>query len=256
MLAFGSVSPRKLLTLCAERFELRLNRAASNPPASADRQAATAPAGAETAARFLEDNWKARTFEQKLKANSPERTEDIVRHGLPMLVELVAPTAKIVRDERLPDVPLIFEQAGGRCGLGICTQANMTSRAALLKRLKQQFALKRLARLAVVCDDRVPFTENARAARQYLVDLEQQQAVAVFPSVKALAALDALRELLSDAKSGDLACQGEAVSPVTVREWLKKHLPGVLLDLVDEVFGTESNDVNRDQSDMPASRVV
>ena len=236
LLALGSVSPRKLLTLCAERFEIRARRDADDEAGPADRRAP--PTAVEAVPDFLQDAWTA-GIEQKRKANSPDRTEDIVRHALPMLVELVEPAAKLVRDEPLKDVPLVFEQAGRRLGLATCTQANMTSRAALLKRLKQQLALGRLARLVVVCDDRVPFTESARAARQYLVELEEQQAVAVFPSVEVLATLDALREIISDAKSGDLTCHGEAVSPVTVREWLKEHLPGVLLDFVDEVLGTQ-----------------
>ena len=46
----------------------------------------------------------------------------------------------------------------------------------------------------------------------------------MFPPVDALAALDAVRELLSDAKSGDLAYQGDTISPQTVEEWLAAHL--------------------------------
>jgi len=243
LLALGSVSPRKLLTVCAERFETRASRAAEGSPVSEDETVAATTSAANATASFLDDSWQKRV-EEKLAANSSERTEEIVRHGLPMLVELVAPAARLVRDEQLPDVPLILESAAGRSGLSFCTQSNMTSRAAQLKRLKQQFSLRRLKRLVLVCDARVPLTQNAKAARQYLGELEQQHAVVIFPAVEALAALDALRELLSDAKSGDLAHRGEAVTPQTVREWLKGHLPGGLCDFVDEVLGTQAGESN------------
>jgi hypothetical protein len=237
-----------LLTLCAERFETRGNRAAAGSNASQVETATTSASGAETTASFLEDSWET-CVEQKLAANSPEKTEDIVRHGFPMLVELVAPAAKPVRDEQLADVPLVFEGAGGRSGLSFCTQSNMNSRAAQLKRLKQQVSLQRLQRLVLVCDARVPLTPNARAARQYLGELEEQQAVVVFPAVEVLAALDALRELLSDAKSGDLAFHGDTVAPQTVREWLKGHLPAALFEFVDEILGTQMKGEREKTSD-------
>jgi hypothetical protein len=67
--------------------------------------------------------------------------------------------------------------------------------------------------------------------------------------VEALAALDALRELLSDAKSGDLAYRGDTVAPQTVREWLKGHLPAALCDFVDKVLATQTTDARAKTSD-------
>lgn len=241
------VSPRRLLGLCAERFESRLH----SPQGVAE----TVPGatlleirdGAVEVADFLAEKFGA-VAEQKLAQSVPERTEDIVRHGLPLVVNLVAPEEKLVHDDELPDVSLIFEGAGGRSGVSVCTQSNMTSLAARLKRLKSQVALRRLERLVVVRDARVPISAGAKAARQYLGDLEQQSAIVSFPSVEALAALDALRELLSDSMSGDLAHRGRALSPQTVGEWLVLHLSGEVRDFVDEVLGR-----NRPAGPVPAS---
>jgi hypothetical protein len=108
-------------------------------------------------------------------------------------------------------------------------------------------AAKRLDRLVLLRDSRTPVSPGAKSARQYLEDLEQEATV-VFPSVEALAALDALRELLSDAKSGDLACRGEAVSPATVEEWLLANLSPGLRDLVDEVLGSKEDDLERNRA--------
>lgn len=254
LLAKGAVTPRKLLVHCAERYETRFSRPAAEPAAESARSEAASVSGAGVSA-FLDDRWQS-CLEQKLAASSPERTEEIVRHGLPMLVELVAPTAKLVRDEHLPDVPLVFQGPAGRTGVSLCTQSNMNSFATQLRRLKTQFTPERLARLVLVRDARVPISAGARRARQYLEELEQQHALIVYPPVEALAALDALRELLSDAKSGDLAYRGEAVAPATVAEWLQGHLAGCLSDFVDDVLGKASGDADPAGSDTRAIELL
>jgi hypothetical protein len=228
-----SVTPRKLLGLCAERYERWLH-----PPAQATSAAdsTAAPPRGPSVAAFLKDAW-ASCFDQKLAANAAETTEEIVRHGMPLLVQLTTPHVKLVRDDLMADVSLIFEGPQGRAGLSICTQSNMNSLAARLKRLKSQLALRRLDRLALLRDSRIPVSAGAKAVRQHLEDLESQHVLSVLPSVEALAALDALRELLSDAKSGDLACRGKAIAPEMVEEWLAAHLPGALCDFADQILG-------------------
>lgn len=237
-----SVTPRKLLSLCAERFETRARPAPGpdreslgpEPRPQPDSRARSVPA-------FLEDRWET-ALERTLAANAPSQTEEIVRHGLPLVVQIVAPETTLVRDEQLRDVSLVFETSGKKSGVSICTQSNMTSLAARLKRLKTQFATGRVDRLTIVRDSRVPITPSAKAAKQYLGELEAQGARVIFPAQEALAALDALRGLLSDAKSGDLACDGQAVSPQTVEEWLTAHLAESLRTLVDEVFAADAGD--------------
>lgn len=227
LFATGPVSPRKMLVLCAERYEARMNADATLPPP---------PPVAPTT--FLAEKWSA-VLEQKLSANAPDRTEEIVRHGLPLLVNLLAPETKLVRDDQLPDVSLIFEGPAGRTGVSLCTQSNMTSLAKRLKRLKDQLAQRRLRRLVIVRDSRVPVTTGARIARQLLDELEQQAAI-LFPSPEVLAALDALRALLSDAKSGDLALEGDAILPRTVEEWLLANLPRNVRDFAAEILDSSS----------------
>lgn len=230
----GGVSPRKLLSLCAERFESLRTPAGEPQPGDSPTVAASAPPPRDIPA-FLSEKWDS-CVEQKLKDSVPDRTEEIVRHGLPLLVRLVSPNAKLTSDDLLRDVELVFEGPQGRTGVSLCTQSNMTSLASRLKRLKSQLGSQRLDRLVILRDSRVPISPGAKTTRQHLEELERQAAV-VFPSVEALAALDALRDLLSDAKSGDLACHGEAVPPETVEEWLRAHLARGLQDFVDGVFG-------------------
>jgi hypothetical protein len=230
LFAKGFVSPRRLLSLCAERYETRAALSAST-----DGQPPAGPSEESTAeSRFLACQWEA-CLAQKLANSAPESTEEILRHGLPLLVRIVAPRMKVVRDEQLPDVPLVFEGELGRTGLSVCTQSNMNSLVAQLKRLKTQLALQRLQQLVIVRDPRVPIPATAKTTLKHLGDLEQQRSLVVSPPVEALAALDALRELLSDAKSGDLTCEGEVITGPAVERWLATQLPANLRGLVGEL---------------------
>lgn len=249
LIAGGSVSPRKLLTFCAEKFETRCRPAASESQELIAEQVSVSPTSltmsqpvrppenrSQRVAEFLSDRWES-TLEAKLAANTAESTEEIVRHGLPMLARIVAPNLKLVREDQLADVELIFECLGGRSGLSLCAQSNMKSLGNRFKRLKGQFAQSRLRRLVLLRDSRVPLSKTAKVARQDLADLEQAGAVVVHPTVEVLAAIDAIRSLLSDAISGDLNCDDSVVPPQTVSDWIEMHLAADLRQFVSHVIG-------------------
>ncbi len=88
----GSVSPRRLLSLCATRFETRTVTRRPRAKRHAEPEGMPVPTAspAERMATFLEETWQI-AVEQKLATNAPEKTEEIVRHGLPLLVKLAAP---------------------------------------------------------------------------------------------------------------------------------------------------------------------
>ena len=236
--AVDELTPRRLIATCADRFATWIARGstAETAPVIAPVSTTDSSNPAERVETFLDEEWKTRV-ERTVSLNRPELTEDIVRHGLPQLVQILAPQWGPVRDDQLPDVPLIFAGPSGRTGISICTQANMNSVTAQLKRLKTQFTPERLSRLIVLRDGRVPLSKGAKVASQALAHLADQGAEIVEHSTEVFAALDALRGLLSEAKSGDLARDGQTVTPQTVEEWLRRHLPDGLRDFVDEIVG-------------------
>ena len=235
----GSVTPRKLLTQCAERFDAL--RQPSGIPETDD----TPPA--KTISDFLDETW-ATILETKLKSNQPEQTEEILRHSLPMVAQLVEPGLKLVNDDQLPDVSLILEGRFGRTGVSVCAHSNMTSLSARLKRLKSQAELQRLDRLVIVRDSRVPVSPTAKKAKESLSELQQRGVALVHPALEVLAALDALRALLSDARSGDLAFRGDPVVPQTLEEWFAKHLSNNLhafvREIIDVAGGAQESDAD------------
>ena len=205
-IASGENTPRRLIAACAARFDVLTEGAAVHPLDT-----------------FLDDWWN-RQLADRVAANDPDQTETILRHALPPLFTLLGLAAEPVSAEGLDDIPLIFQQAERRLGLSICTQWHMNSLAARLRRLKDQWSRRQLQRLVVVRDPRRPLSKTANKARQYLEQLQQQQVSVLHVEPGMLAQLDTLRTLLSDARSGDLAWQGEPVPADALDTWLRRQI--------------------------------
>ena len=236
------VTPRQLLARCAERFDV-LNSIPQSTDRAKDVSRVEQPIApsivptqeAGSVDQFLADRWET-TVEEKLQSNDPDHTEDILRHALPTTVNLLHSDVRAVQDEQLKDVSLILERNADRTGLSVCVQANMTSLSARLKRLNDQFNMQRLNRLVIVRDHRVPISDTAKKAKEHLRRLEENGAKVVYPSLEVLAALDALRALLSDARSGDLSAHGDTIPPATLEEWFASHLADDLQEFVNDVL--------------------
>jgi hypothetical protein len=184
---------------------------------------------------FLEQTWDQRLEAARARVGV-EQSDAILEHGLPLLVDLAGKEWKQVEDAPLRDVDLVLESPDGRVGVSLCNQKHMTSLAGRLRRLGEQLqGKKKLQKLVLLRDARLAVSAKAAKTHAYLDRLTQQDGRLVRPTVEVLAALEALRALLSDAKSGDLAHDGETVEPATVRRWLADHLPPVLRRFLDEV---------------------
>lgn len=219
----GRCTPRRLLGVCAEKFDaLRSGvQAAPLPP----------------------DVVIAGQWQQQLEQSGglPEKTNEILLHGLPLLCELTGRRWRL-RDHTLPrDVSLVAESQAGQVSISLCNHENMTSLAGMLRRLNADAP----ARLVLLRDERLTLGRHATKTRQYSDELLSKGARWVKPSPEALAALDALRILLSEAKSGNLAHRGETLATATVEQWLKKNLPLSLKDLLDDLL-PESSAVETD----------
>jgi hypothetical protein len=241
--AVDELTPRRLLATCAERFENWLANpvASTNEVGTTDLKNSTTEKDQTKASHdeFLAKEWQERVA-QCLAESRPERTEEIVRHGLPELVDIVAPQWTTTSDKLLPDVHVILDGPTGEVGISVCVQSNMQSVGGQFKRLKTQWSLKRLTRLVLVQDSRLPLTKGAKVARQTLDELEALGIRIVVPSVDLLSNLDALRGILSDAKSGDLANRGESIFPQRAVERLVELIPADLRRFVDELTKSSS----------------
>lgn len=233
--------PRKVIAAASVAFERLARVVEPTPPASAD--------------AFVGDAYAARRA-AAIEQGRPEESRDTLMHGLPLLYAVRgAPRSA----QRLPGVDLVLTARDGLVGVAICNETNMRSLAARLRHLSSSGDTSSGARLALVRDPRLPISKGAKKTLEYLADLEQRGARVVSPSVEALAALSALRSLLSDARAGDLAARGDAVGEATVSAWLAKNLDDALADLCDAIEGTANPAgaaLARELSDLVVRRCV
>ncbi len=218
---------RKLLSVCAEQYETARTGMVPRPEPVPD---------------FLERIWRERfeqSVAQSLASASAEQTDAIVRHGLPLLLNLIEDPPAQTRDLALRDVDFVLQTDSGRVGVSLCNHLNMTSLAGRLRRLLEQLDRRKLVKLVLLRDSRLTISAGARKAREYLDDLTGREARLLQPTPEALAALDALRSLLSEARSGDLAHGSETVAPATLEDWLARHLPPSLQELIDDILSYE-----------------
>jgi hypothetical protein len=132
-------------------------------------------------------------------------------------------------------VDMFFESSEGDIAIGLC---NNRPGPGLVKKFDQ---LRKLAedapatKLILLRDGRLPIGRTAAKTRELRDRLLKKGARWVEPSAEALATLDALRRLLSDAKSGELDNRGDTVELKTVQDWLAQHLAAELKDVFDEL---------------------
>jgi hypothetical protein len=77
---------------------------------------------------------------------------------------------------------------------------------------------------------------TAKAARQRLEQIEKNGGRVVRVEAEALAALHAMRHLITLATSGDLSRNGDSIEASTVREWLARNLPQAVTRLAAEIL--------------------
>ena len=212
-------TPRKILSICAEMFD-----------AAADNRVDSRTTDEE----FLARTWQER-LEESSRSDTSGQVDHILTHGIPLLVRSSAQSWKLQDDRPSSDIDLMLEGPDGRLGISLSNHRDLRGLWRRLKRLPALIKDRRVEKLLLLRDVRLPIGKNAVTVNQVLDELCAQGAQFLRPSHEVLAALDALRRLLSDAKAGDLSNQGATVTPETVQEWLARKMPAVLQDLLEEI---------------------
>jgi hypothetical protein len=200
--------PRRVLAACARRFE--------------EVQHGQLPRVAEVPA-FLTAELDQRLVSTAARLGSGDTRDAIVR-GAEVLAGLDR-AAVIPRDVERdpPEIDVVLEQKGTsrRVAVSVRDEADGRSLRPRLAALVEHLPRPDGARLVIVRDPRVPLSSKAGKVREHLAELRARGAVVVEPTVEALAALATLSSLLADAKSGDLANEGETVGESAVLAWLR-----------------------------------
>ncbi len=172
-----------------------------------------------------------RMLEERFEAKSAAESDEILRNGVPLLARSVGLNCKTAGEAS----PMAFLLDGGKVAVALCNETNAMSLASHLKKIGQAWKPAPNRKLVMLRDARIPISRNAKVSQQRIASLEAQGGRLATVSQEALDALAALRRLLSDAESGDLAHHGEAVNASAVEQWIAGHLPASLDPLVAEL---------------------
>lgn len=164
---------------------------------------------------------------------SPADTTRLVIQGSQLLAKLAGHDVS-ERDSGSAD--LVLSGRRSKVALSVRNEADGRSLGPKLKALLNDHPREDQARLVIVRDPRLTIAGTAVKTRENLARLQARGAVVVEPTLAALAALEALQSILSDAKSGDLANDGEPVAEGPVLAWLKSMKDDILLEPMFELF--------------------
>ena len=171
-------------------------------------------------------------LDERVSTKGPAETEAILRNGLPLLAGSAGFTYKVSGERS----PLAFTLDSGRVSLAICNEVNLRSLASHLRKISEAWKPSTEQTLLLLRDARLPISRGAKACHQRIASIQEQGGRLITVSQEAVEALAALRRLLSDAESGDLAHHGEPILSGAVEKWIAGHLPAALDPLVSE-FG-------------------
>jgi hypothetical protein len=206
---------RKIIARCKDLFdEWQLGRALPVEPLESALQ------------KMLDERFR--------RIDAPE-TEASLRNGMPLLARSAGLSCSVPGNRS----PLEFVLNDGKIAVGLCNQSNAVGLSNHLKRISAAWKPAAQPKLLLLRDARLPIGANAKVTKQLIANLEKQGGRMIPVSQEAVEALAALRRLLSDAESGDLAHHGEPVKANDVQQWIAGHLPAALDSLVAE-FGASA----------------
>lgn len=187
--------------------------------------------------RFLEEELERRLL--FAERSSPSGTDENLRHGLPLLAEALQLNWRSSETSR-SGVQITFTKAGKKpLELAICNQRNMNGLVNALKRLLDAPVE---GRRMILRDPRLPITRSAATTRSTIKKLSEKGVPLLEPDREVLALLEAIRGVLSDARSGDLAHEGLPMSVGTVETWLREALDPRLREFLDSLFTGDSEE--------------
>ncbi|MFZ3048922.1 MAG: hypothetical protein WA151_23645, partial [Desulfatirhabdiaceae bacterium] len=233
-LAEGNRTAREVLTYAASVFDRW--RTPSNQSASGD-------VTSQPEDRFLENELNLRE-EAAMKRMTPDHLDDIIQGAVPALCHIWNRQCRETDGLFRPDVDMTLKCADKTTHISLCNQGSMTSLAARLRRLIQQVeAGQGIDNLILIrhAERRIP--SGAKKVNSYIQALKQRGARWMTPSRETLSVLDALRSLLSEAKSGDLNNAGQPVLEKTVRDWVRKAASEPAWNFIESMFGNTPADI-------------
>ncbi len=213
-------TPRKLISSCAAVFD--------------GRSTEIVPLQKNKVGDALDETFR-ELFEKSRTKTGKKDFDQTINHGLPQLLRIASGCSIETKGDPDQIIESSLIHPEGRIGLSICNQPSMNSLTNRLKKLKSVQSSGDYHKLVILRHPQHPLTKGAAKARQYWQELQDDGVQILHPSLEILAALEALRELLSQAQAGDLTFQQQDIPLLTVEDWIRKSLPGNLQQFLEEI---------------------
>lgn len=227
----AGITPRQLLEAAAKSFDSKQQRRPEQSRSFVD---------------WIDNEWD-RRMEHAMRLEAPAK--EVLTHALPLLLRVAEPAWKSPRPNEFAKViDHIFSAPDKACRVGVkvCEDSPVSLAAQLRKLSTLHPSQTGLQQLLLLRDERKPIGPNARMTWQHIAALEERQSRLVHVEPETLAVLDAMRQLIADAQSGDLAFEGGTVSEERVLEWLRKNLPHPLKEFVDILTNASARELPQD----------
>ncbi|WP_028324022.1 ATP-binding protein [Desulfatirhabdium butyrativorans] len=183
---------------------------------------------------FLQNEFENRV-ENGLKTLSADDLDAVLHSAIPVLCPLYHAGCTEVDTKPQPDIDVFLRHQGRTIPVSFCNQANLTSLAGRLRRLLSLLESGGIPAPVMIRHPGRPLPGGQRKANEYLNGLKRKGAKWVVPSEEAIATLAAMRDLLADAQSGDLAASGKSIAPETVRQWIQQSGDDSACSLLNEI---------------------
>ncbi len=214
-------TPRKVLAVASQDFELWQSGTAKVQPEEA----------------FFDEELTRRR-ELAIEKVAPDACESLLAHALPTLMKLAQPEWTYENGQR-PPLECVLNSGEGRVGIGLCNTDNMGELTRQLKAFVGQLDDDQkplYEKLVLVRHPERIIKKTSVKGRQLWSELEKHSNVCLLrPAPEALAALQAIRELMAEAESGKLAHNGDPVTTRSLSAWLAQNLDPALADLVETI---------------------
>lgn len=218
-------TPRKIIAQCSERFE-------------------ELKTGGIVAVDSFELVLQSEYLERRrsaLERRQPEEATQTLTHGLPIawfVFDKCKEFASLAATEATP-ADVVLPGTRGKFEVAICNEKNMTSLAARFRKLRAWAkAPQREGSLIVLRHAELEISSGAKKTREHLDALQRLGCKLIRLDAEPLAVLEALRSLMSDARSGDLSVRGETLEPAEVARWLVNETAAVMRPLMARVEGS------------------
>ncbi|MHC4459620.1 MAG: hypothetical protein ACYS0I_21475, partial [Planctomycetota bacterium] len=203
------------------------------------------PEPKQSDADFLTDEITKRQ-ERAIQNIRPEQMEEVIQSAVPVLIHILDESWSEQDQQRPRDVDIILKNPSSKVAISFCNQQNLRSLAGRFKRLGNQIRESDFDKLFLIRHPELPISLEAKKTRKYLAKLKRIDAIFFTPDIELMAALEALRSVLADAKTGDLSNSGNTLSSGTVIDWLKKTMVIPVYDFLNQIIGDNATTTGED----------